>query len=103
MMLNGRMAFAMSKRMLSMRKFSAVPNVTGREIQPCGITDTGPTLENGCDGWSFPIEIYNFLKVAGLMRLSATPQSIMMWYSLTLVMVGETSIGSCPTPTMLLW
>jgi hypothetical protein len=32
-----------------MRKFSAVPNVTGREMQPRGITDTGPTPENGHD------------------------------------------------------
>jgi hypothetical protein len=33
----------MLNRTLSMRKFSGVPNVTGKEIQPCGINGTGPT------------------------------------------------------------
>jgi hypothetical protein len=31
-------------------KEDAFPNVTGREIQPRDITDTGPTPENGRDG-----------------------------------------------------
>jgi hypothetical protein len=73
--------------------FSA-PNVTEREMQPHGVTDTGPTLENGRDGWSFPIGIYSFLKAARRMRLRATPPSIKTWYNLTLEMVGETRSGS---------
>jgi hypothetical protein len=36
-----------SKRTLSVQKFSTVPNVTEREMQPHGTTDTGPTPENG--------------------------------------------------------
>jgi hypothetical protein len=36
------------------------------------------------------------------MRLSVAPPSIRTWYNLTLTMVGETSSGSCPVPTMLL-
>jgi hypothetical protein len=71
-------------------------------MQPHGITDTGPTPENGRDDWSFPIRIYTFLKAARLMRLNATPPSIKMWHNLTLAMVGETSSGSYPAPTMLL-
>jgi hypothetical protein len=35
------------------------------------------------------------------MRLSVAPPSIKTWYNLMLAMVGETSSGSCPTPTML--
>jgi hypothetical protein len=50
MTLNGRLTFATSKMALSVRKFSAVMNVTEREIQPRDITDTGPTPENGRDG-----------------------------------------------------
>jgi hypothetical protein len=53
------------------------------------------------DGWSFPIDICNFLKAARLMRLRAAPPSIKMWYSLTLEMVGETSSGSCQMLAML--
>jgi hypothetical protein len=60
-------------------------------MQPCGVTDTGPTPENGRDGWNFPIGICSFLKAARLMRLSASPPSIMTWYNLTLGMVRETS------------
>jgi hypothetical protein len=37
-----------------------------------------------------------------LMRLRAAPLSIRTWYNLMLVMVGETSSGSCPAPAMLL-
>jgi hypothetical protein len=88
--------------MLSVQKFSAVPNVTGREMQPRGITDTGPTPENEHDDWSFPIGICSFLKAARLMRLRVAPPSIKMWYSLTLEMVGETSSGSCLASAMLL-
>jgi hypothetical protein len=46
MALNGRLTYATSKRTLSVRKFSAVLNVTGREMQPSSVTDTEPTLEN---------------------------------------------------------
>jgi hypothetical protein len=102
MALKGRLTSATSNKMLSVRKFSAVPKVTGREIQPRGITDTGPTPENGRDGWSFPIGICSFLKAARQMRLSAAPPSIKTWYSLMLAMVGETSSESYPAPTMLL-
>jgi hypothetical protein len=84
-----------------MWKFSGVLNVTGREIQPRDITDTRPIPENGHDGWSFTIRICSFFKTARQMRLSAAPPSIMTWYNLMLVMVGETSSESCPTPTML--
>jgi hypothetical protein len=102
MTLNERLTSMTSKRILSVRQFSSVPNMTGREIQSCGITDTRPTLENGRDDWSFPIEIYSFLKAARLMRLSTTPPSIKTCYNLMLAMVGETSSGSCPAPAMLL-
>jgi hypothetical protein len=102
MTLNRRLASATSKRTLSVRKLSAVLNVTGRVMQPRGIIDIGPTPKNGRNGWSFPIGICRFLKAARLMRLRAAPPSIKMWYNLTLVMVGETSSGSCPVPTMLL-
>jgi hypothetical protein len=63
-------------------------------MQPRGVTDTGPTPENGRDGWSFPIGICSFLKAARLMRLRTAPPSIKTWYSLMLEMVGETSSGS---------
>jgi hypothetical protein len=102
MALNGRLTSATSKTTLSVRKFSAVQNVTGREMQPHGVTDTGPTLENGRDAWNFPIGICSFLKAARLMRLRAAPPLIKMWYSLTLEMIGETSSGSYLTPSMLL-
>jgi hypothetical protein len=100
--LNERLTSATSKRTLSMRKFSAVPNVTGREMQSHGVTDTGPTPENGHDGWSFPIGICSFLKAARLMRLRVTPPSIKTWYNMTLEMVRKTSRGSYPAPTLLL-
>jgi hypothetical protein len=74
-----------STRMLSMRKYSGILNVTGREIQPRGMTGTGPTLENGCDGWSFDIKICILLKATRLMWLSTAPPSIRMWHSLMLV------------------
>jgi hypothetical protein len=73
MALNGRLTSTTSKRTLSVRKFSAVPNVIGGEIQSRGVTDTGPTLENGRDGWSFHIGICSFLKATRLMRLRAAP------------------------------
>jgi hypothetical protein len=94
MALNGRLTYATSKRTLSVRKFSAVLNVTGREMQPSSVTDTGPTPENGRDGWSFSIGIYSFLKATRLMRLRAAPPSIKTWYNLTLEMVRETNSGS---------
>jgi hypothetical protein len=102
MALNGSLTSATSKRTLSVRKFSAVPNVTGREMQPRGVTDTRPAPENGYDSWSFPIGICSFLKAARLMRLRAAPPSIKTWYNLTLEMVGETSSGSYPASAMLL-
>jgi hypothetical protein len=76
MVLKGRLTSAMSNRMLSVRKFSGVLNVTGREIQPRDITGTGPTPENGHDGLNFDIGICSFLKAAKLMRFSAAPPSI---------------------------
>jgi hypothetical protein len=102
MTLNGRLTSATSKRTLSMQKLSTIPNVTGREMQPCGITTTGPTPENGRDGWRFPIGICSFLKATRLMRLRTAPPSIKTWYNLTLVMVGETSSGNYPMPAILL-
>jgi hypothetical protein len=83
-----------SNMTLSVRKFSGVPNVTGREIHPRGMTGTRPTPDNGCDGWSFDTSICSFLKATKLIRLSAAPPSIRTWYSLMLMMVGETSSGS---------
>jgi hypothetical protein len=53
--------------------------MTRREILPHGIIDTRPTPENGCDGVSFDIEIYSFLKVVRLMRLRAAPPSTKTW------------------------
>jgi hypothetical protein len=50
MALKGRLTFTMSNRTLSVRKFSCIPNVTGREIHPRGMTGTEPTPENGRDG-----------------------------------------------------
>jgi hypothetical protein len=71
-------------------------------MQPRSITDIGPTPENGCEGASFEIRIYNFLKAAKLMRLMAAPLSIKMWYNLMLVMAEEMSSGSYPTPAIFL-
>jgi hypothetical protein len=102
MTLKGRLTSATLNRMPFVRKFSGVLNVIGREIQPCGITGTEPTPENGHDGWSFIIGIYNFLKAAKLIRFSAAPLSIRTWYNLMLTMVGETSSGSYPAHVMLL-
>jgi hypothetical protein len=102
MVLNGRLISATLKMTLSVRKLSTVPNVIGREMQPRGITDTGPTPENGCDGWSFPIGICSILKAVRLMRLRAAPPSIKTWYSLTLEMVRETNSGSRLALAMLL-
>jgi hypothetical protein len=50
--------------------------MTGRNIQPRGITGIGPIPENGHNGWSFDISIYNFLKATKLIRFSAAPPSI---------------------------
>jgi hypothetical protein len=73
-----------------------------REIKPHGITDTGPTPEKGCEGWSFDIGICSFLKYTRMMILRATPPLIRMWYSLILVMVGGMISGSYLVPTMIL-
>jgi hypothetical protein len=100
--IEGRLTSAASNKTLSVRKFSGIPNVTGREIQPRGITGTGPTLENGRDGWSFDISICSFLRAAKLIRFSAAPPSIRTWYNLMLMMNGETSSGSYPARAMLL-
>jgi hypothetical protein len=102
MVLKGRLTSVTSNRALSMRKFSGVLNVTGREIQLPGIIRTGPTLENERDGWSFDIGIYSFLKVAKLIKFSIAPQSIRTWYNLILMMAGETSSRSYPIPALLL-
>jgi hypothetical protein len=48
--LKGRLTSVMSNRTLFVQKFLGTPNVTGREIQLCGMTGTGPTLKNGRDG-----------------------------------------------------
>jgi hypothetical protein len=79
MVLKGRLTSTTSRRMRFVQKFSSVPNVTGREVQPRGITDTGPTVENGREGWSFDIKFCSFLKAVRLMRLSAVPPSIRTW------------------------
>jgi hypothetical protein len=102
MVLKGRLISAMSNRMHSVWKFSGVPNMNRREIQPRGITGIRPTPENGCNSWSIDIGICSFLKAAKLMRFSTAPPSIRVWYILMLMMVGETSSGSCPTLAMLL-
>jgi hypothetical protein len=102
MALKGRLISVTSNRTLSVWKFLGVPNVTGREIHLHGIIGTRPTLENGRDGWSFDIGIYNFLKAVKMIRFSAAPPSIRTWYNLILTMVRETSWVSCPAPAMLL-
>jgi hypothetical protein len=83
-------------------KFLGVPNVIGREIQSRGITRIGPTPKSGRDSWSFDIGICSFLKATKLIRFSDAPPLIRMWYVFMLMMVGETSSRSCPTPAMLL-
>jgi hypothetical protein len=102
MALKGRLTSMMSNRLLSVWKFSGVPNVISREIQLRGITGTGPTPKNGRDGWSFDIGICSFLKAVKLMRFSAAPPLMRMCYSLMLMMVGEMSSGSYPAPAMVL-
>jgi hypothetical protein len=101
MVLKGRLTYTTSKRKLSVQ-FSGVPNLTGREMLPCDITDTGPTPENGHDGASFDIEICSFLKAMRLMRLRAAPPSTRTWYNRMLAIVRETSNGSCPAPALFL-
>jgi hypothetical protein len=49
MALKGRLTSATSNKMLSVWKYSSVLKVTGREIQPRGVTNTEPTPENGRD------------------------------------------------------
>jgi hypothetical protein len=61
-----------------------------------------PTLENGCEGASFDIEIYSFLKIVRLMRLRAAPSSTRTWYNLMLVMVEETRSVSYSAPALFL-
>jgi hypothetical protein len=51
---------------------------------------------------SLEIGICSFLKATRLMTLRAAPLSTRMWYNLMLVMVGEMSSRSCPTPAMFL-
>jgi hypothetical protein len=70
---------------------------------PRGMMELGPTPKNGREGVSLDMEIRNFWKAARLMRLRAAPPLISMWYSLTLVMVGEMTSRSCPAPAMFLW
>jgi hypothetical protein len=102
MALKGRLISVTSNRTLSVWKFSGVPNVTGREIHLHRIIGTRPTPENGRDGWSFDIGIYNFLKAAKVIRFSVAPPSIRTWYNLILTMVRETSCVSCPASAMIL-
>jgi hypothetical protein len=102
MALKGRLTSAMSNRALFVQKFPDVPNVTRREIQRHGITGTGPTPENGSGSWSFDISIYSFLKAAKLIRFSAAPPSIRMWYILMLMMVEEMKSRSYLAPAILL-
>jgi hypothetical protein len=64
--------------------------------------ELGPKPENGCEGESLDMGICSFWKAARLMRLRAAPPSVRMWYSLTLVMVRETTSGSYPALAMLL-
>jgi hypothetical protein len=56
MVLKGRLTSMTSKRMLSVWKFSGVPNVTGREIQLHGITDTGPLWRMGARAGASTLE-----------------------------------------------
>jgi hypothetical protein len=99
MALNGRLTSTMSNRALSVQKFSDVPNVSRREIQRHGITGTGPTPENGSGSWSFDISICSFLKAAKLIRFSAAPPSIRMWYIMMLMMVrGRRAGATWPLP-----
>jgi hypothetical protein len=100
--LKGRLTSMMSKMMLSVWQLSGVPKVTGWEMLPRGMIEPGPTLENGREGASLDIGICNFCKAPRLMRLRVAPPSTRTWYNLTLVMVRETSSGSCPAPTMFL-
>jgi hypothetical protein len=102
MALKGRLTYTTLNRTLSVQKFSDILNVIRREIQLRGINDTGPTPENGRDGWSLDIGICSFMKAARLMRLRAAPPSIRTWYNLMLTMVGEMINGSCTAPAMLL-
>jgi hypothetical protein len=64
--------------------------------------EPGPTPENGHEGVSLDIGIYNFSKAVILMRLKAAPPSTRTWYNLILAMVEDTSSGSYPAMTMLL-
>jgi hypothetical protein len=102
MALKGRLSSATSKMTLSVRLFSGVLNVTEREMLPRGVMELRPTPENGREGESLDMGIYNFWKAVRLMRLRATLSSIKTWYSLTLAMVGETTSRSCPAPAMFL-
>jgi hypothetical protein len=61
---------------------------------PCGMIELGPTPENGCEGVSLDMGIYNFWKATRLIKLRDAPPSIRMCYSLTLAMVGEMTSGS---------
>jgi hypothetical protein len=52
------------------------PECDQREMQPRGVTETGPTPKNGRDSCSFPIGICSFLKAIRLMRLRAAPRRL---------------------------
>jgi hypothetical protein len=69
---------------------------------PRGMIESGPTPENGREGVSLDMGICSFWKALRMMRLRAALPSIRTWYNLTLVMVGETTSGSCPAPAMFL-
>jgi hypothetical protein len=76
MALKGRLTSATSNRTLSMRKFSDIPNVTGREIHPRRMIGTRPTPKNGRDGWSFNISICSFLKADQIQRCTTVDKDV---------------------------
>jgi hypothetical protein len=102
MALKGRLTSSTSKSLLSVRYFSDVPNVTGRDMLPREMMEPEPTRENRHEGESLDMGICSFGKAVRLMRFRATPPSIRMWYNMTLAMVGETTSGSYSVPIMFL-
>jgi hypothetical protein len=76
MALKGRLTSATSNMLFSVRKFSSVPNVTGRAMLPRGYTSYGPTPENGREGPRRDPGICNCFNAAWLMTLRPAPPSI---------------------------
>jgi hypothetical protein len=100
--LKGRLTSMTLKTTFSVPWLSGIPNVTEREMLPCGMMEPRPTPQNGHEGESQDMGICSFWKVVRLMRLRASPPSIMMWYSLTLVMGREMTSRSCRAPDLFL-